>query len=63
MLEISRLIRRLLNGKSNGLKLVKFPINLEMVILKNILLNYQLMTNKKLRPGDPGVDCDRSLLL
>ena len=63
MPEISRLTKRLLNGKDNGLKLVKFPINLEKVILKNILLNYQLMTNKKLRPGDLGVDCDRSLLL
>jgi len=63
MPETSRLIRRLLNGKDNGLKLVKFPINLEKVTLKSILLNYQLTTNKKLRPGDLGVDCDRSLLL
>jgi hypothetical protein len=36
---------------------------LEKVILKSILLNYQPMTNKKLRPEDLGVDCDRSLLL
>lgn len=63
MPEIFRLIKRLLNGKNKDLKLVKFPISLEKAILKSILLNYQLTTNKKLRPGDPGVDCDRSLLL
>ena len=63
MPEISRLIKRLLKGRNNDLKLVKFPINLEKVILKNILPNYPPMTNKKLRPGDLGVDCDRSLLL